>query len=194
MKHPRRKDTARRQRPLPMPSVLASTCPYIVTIDKQEKDAHDFSNIRDPITGQRMIVPTETIHIPAGDYSIRLRSDPLVVDWYDRVAVERKSMADLFASFMGDGREREERKLAKLNELEFAAYVVEGSIEDLLAYRCDFLPPATDQALRAQKMRNAIFKFQVSQFPRVHWIFDRQAEMATWRVLDWFYRNSLSKG
>ena len=171
-------------------------CPYIISVDKQEKSAFTFSSLIDPVSKSPLVVSTERVHLPTGDYSLRFHVPPITIDWHDRVVVERKSLDDLFNSFMGAEREREERKLARLNELAFAAYVIEGTMADLMAYRCKFLPPETDQVARAEKMRNAIFKFQVVQYPRVHWFFEptiERAEEATWRVLDWFYKNSLAR-
>lgn len=195
MKPRRRTESAKNKPPAPRPGGPPIICPYIITVDTREKLEQQFANVVDRVTGSRIVITTERATIPAGDYSIRFHSPPITVDWHDRVAVERKSMADLFNSFMGGHREREERKLAKLNALQFAAYVVEGTVADLLAFRCRQMPETTDQARRAEMMLNAIYKFQTVQFPRVHWVFvpaDR-AEEATWRLLDWFYKSSQRK-
>lgn len=191
----------RRQKPAAKHRVVSATvgypikCPYIISVDTREQAPFTFESITDFATGARVLITTERATVPSGDYSIRFHSAPIVVDWHDRVAVERKSMSDLFNSYLGDDREREERKLARLNELQFAAMVVEGTTADLLSYRCRHMPAASDQGKRAEMLRNAVFKLTQS-FPRVHWFFEptiERAEEATWRVLDWFYKNSLAR-
>jgi len=64
--------------------------------------------------------------LPAGDYSLR--------GFETRVAIERKSVQDFVGSITG-GRDRFLRELEKLRRYEFAAIVVEGSIEDLRLQR-----------------------------------------------------------
>lgn len=66
--------------------------------------------------------------LQAGDYSI----DGLE----DRVAVERKSLPDLFGS-VGKGRDRFRREWERLAKMERAAVVIEASLSDV---RCS--PPA----------------------------------------------------
>ncbi|NUP10878.1 MAG: hypothetical protein HOW73_32945 [Polyangiaceae bacterium] len=69
-----------------------------------------------------------TVHraLPAGDYSV----DGLE----HRVAIERKSIADLVSTLTA-GRERFERELQKLADYERAIIIVEGDLEDVIAGR-----------------------------------------------------------
>jgi DNA excision repair protein ERCC-4 len=65
--------------------------------------------------------------LPSGDYS--------VLGYEDRVAIERKSKADAYAS-LGGGRARFEREVQRLAKLDYAAVVIESTLEDFL------VPPA----------------------------------------------------
>ncbi len=69
-------------------------------------------------------VATQTGTLPSGDYSL--------LGFELRVAIERKSLADFVASVTRE-RERFWRELERLRSYEFAAVVVEGSVEELLA-------------------------------------------------------------
>jgi ERCC4-type nuclease len=69
-------------------------------------------------------VDTQRATLDAGDYSI--------VGMTATVAIERKSLDDLVGSITA-GRERFLACCARLSRLDFAAVVVEGSIEDVLA-------------------------------------------------------------
>lgn len=167
---------------------LPYVCRYKIDVDTREQKEYGFTSIQDFFTNSRVIIKTRRVTIPSGDYSFSIDDIP----WFDRVAVERKSMSDLFSSYLGEDREREERKLERLNKLEYAALVVEGTSADLIDYRCKHVPSTVDQAKRAEQLRNAVFKM-THTFPRVHWFFEpsvERAEEATWRILDWFYRNS----
>lgn len=61
--------------------------------------------------------------LKTGDYSI--------VGFEDRIAIERKSLEDLFGS-LGGGRERFEREFERMAGLEYAALVVESSLPRIL--------------------------------------------------------------
>lgn len=64
--------------------------------------------------------------LPAGDYSVS--------GLEDQVAVERKSLADLVNTVVGD-RDRWKRELDKLKGYRFAAVIVEACIHDVLSGR-----------------------------------------------------------
>jgi DNA excision repair protein ERCC-4 len=69
----------------------------------------------------------ELATLPTGDYSIRVGDQ----DYRDRIAVERKSLEDLFGCF-GQSRDRFERELERLGALRFPAIVVEATLADVL--------------------------------------------------------------
>lgn len=64
--------------------------------------------------------------LPAGDYSL--------AGFEDRIAIERKSLDD-FVNTVIHGRERFRAELDKLATYDYAAIVIEASVEDLLAGR-----------------------------------------------------------
>jgi ERCC4-type nuclease len=61
--------------------------------------------------------------LPTGDYSI--------LGMEDRVALERKTLADLYACVGGE-RKRFERELERLADFEYAAVIIEASLSNLL--------------------------------------------------------------
>lgn len=64
--------------------------------------------------------------LPAGDYSL--------AGFEDRIAIERKSLDD-FVNTVIHGRDRFRAELDKFATYEYAAIVIEASVEDLLAGR-----------------------------------------------------------
>ena len=120
-------------------------------------------------------IKTERINLPTADYSL---------DGYaTAIAVERKSVADLFKT-VGQGRERFQRELERLNDMQFAAVVVEGQWSEVI-----FDPP-----LHAKMPPRTIYRSVLAwqqRFPRVHWWFvpDREfAEVTTFRIFERFLK------
>jgi DNA excision repair protein ERCC-4 len=68
-------------------------------------------------------IPTQIRSLKTGDYSL--------VGYEDQVAIERKSKSDCYGS-LSSGRNRFERELERLKELDFAAIVIESSISEFL--------------------------------------------------------------
>ena len=71
-------------------------------------------------------VEVVTAGLPTGDYSL--------VGLEDRIALERKSLPDLYGC-VGHGRERFEHELARLAEYDYGAILVEAALTDVLAYQ-----------------------------------------------------------
>ncbi|MBD3335256.1 MAG: hypothetical protein GF355_07040 [Candidatus Eisenbacteria bacterium] len=67
--------------------------------------------------------PSKVAALPTGDYSI--------AGFEDRIAVERKTKADLYVC-IGRERQRFERELERLAGFDFAAIVIECSLPDFL--------------------------------------------------------------
>lgn len=86
--------------------------PFTVVIDSREQLPLAFGNW-----------PTAFAALRSGDYSI--------AGYEDRIAIERKSLPDLFAC-VGRERERFERELERLASLDYAALVIEAPLERLL--------------------------------------------------------------
>jgi hypothetical protein len=111
-----------------------------------------------------------------GDYSLR--------GYEARVAVERKSLQDVYHT-LGQRRACFERELARLNEMEFAAVVVEASWEAILRE-----PPGRSR-LRPKVVYRSVLAWG-QRYPRVHWYTmgnRRLAEVTTLRILERFYRD-----
>lgn len=171
-------------------------CPFTIVIDSREKRPFSFDGLRaNADLGHRPISVEKVVTgIPSGDYTIRLTVDlgglVVPVDWSHRIAVERKSLADLFGTVL-DGRERFEKELGRLNEMQsFACVVVEGQLSDVLSYVTPG-PVITSHEVRAMRVDRSIQAWQ-QRFPRVHWRFEpgrRRAEEATFRILERAHRN-----
>lgn len=120
-------------------------------------------------------VKTERITLASGDYSL---------DGYaTAVAVERKSKADLFHT-ISQGRARFLRELERLNEMTFAAVVVEREWSDV------FANPPKHSRMSPRSVYRSVLAWQ-QRFPRVHWIMcpSREfAEVTTFRVLERFVK------
>jgi DNA excision repair protein ERCC-4 len=161
--------------------------PFVVLVDQQEGIPYRFEGIiADARQGRRpLVVPTETVHLKTADYTIRgLES---------RVAVERKGGAqngaeDLFRT-IGQGRERFERELARMNEMEVAAVVVEAEWSQILT------DPPKWSKLPPKNVYRSCLAWQ-QRFPRVHWwtvAGRKMGEVTTFRILERFWRDRVAR-
>lgn len=82
----------------------------VVAIDTREQKPYRFAR-------------SEVKTLASGDYSL--------IGLEDRIAIERKTKEDAYAS-LGQGRARFERELERLSHLDYAAVVVETSLPDFL--------------------------------------------------------------
>jgi len=82
---------------------------YTVIIDSREQKSYEFKN---------SVVGT----IPLGDYSIK--------NLEGEVAIERKSLADLFGT-LGGGHARFKNELMQAQDLDFFAIVIDGTREQI---------------------------------------------------------------
>lgn len=150
--------------------------PATVVIDTREQRMYRFRSIvADTIYGGErgalLTVPTTIEGLASGDYSL--------YGYADKVAVERKSKADLFST-ISQGRDRFERELARLNEMEFAAVVVEAEWSDIVNERSEH------SALSPKTVFRSVLAWQ-QRFVRVHWWFvaGREfGEATTFRILE----------
>src|SRR5262249_14836756 len=121
--------------------------------------------------------PIKVGGLPSGDYSI--------VDHEDRIAVERKSLKDLYGT-IGRGRRRFERELGRLNALAVAEVVVEADWYTVLTTP----PPRTK--LRPKTVFRSVVAWK-QRFRNVHWCFAgprRLAEVMTFRTLERYWRTA----
>lgn len=157
-------------------------CPFNVVIDSREQLPFAFAGLRtDAREGNKpLLVQTVRRGLSSGDYSIE--------GFEERVAVERKSAADLFST-LSTGRDRFTRELARLSRYDCAAVVVESSYRSLLLD-----PPARSQ-LSPRSVIRSIIAWQ-QRYPTVHWwdAPDRAfAEMVTFRILERFWIDTAAK-
>lgn len=155
------------------------TAQFTVIIDTREQSPYQFESIRadvgaDPLQ-RPIIIPTTRRFLPQGDYSIAGHDVA--------VAIERKSIGDLFGT-LGRGRRRFEAELLRLqSEATFAAVVVEAEWSEILGdppARCRLNPKTIFRSVLAWQQR----------YPRVHWLMvpGRAAgEIATYRTLERFW-------
>jgi DNA excision repair protein ERCC-4 len=136
----------------------------VILVDTREQD---------PWTFEALKVSTKRGTLKAGDYSVKGCAS-------GGIAVERKSVADLFGT-MTSGRIRFEKEMARLSEFRFAALVVEGSVEEILrGSRFSRIHPA--------RMLDTLHKWCVGY--RVHPVFcsgRAEAEDRTYRLLKGFW-------
>ncbi len=153
-----------------------------VVIDTREQLNWEFEGMTcDQIDGGGpLTVPTVRGTLTSGDYSL--------LGYESRVAVERKSLADLYST-LGQGRERFERELERLAAMEFAAVVIEATWQEV----CAEPPPHTQ--LPPKTVFRSILAWSV-RYPRVHWFPcgpRRLTEVTTFRLLERWLKEELSK-
>jgi hypothetical protein len=154
------------------------TFPATVLIDHREKAPFSFTGFRADARdgGAALTVPTGAAILVTGDYSLH--------GFVDRVAVERKSLADLYHT-IGQDRQRFVEELKRLNQLDRAAVVVEADWSAILHH------PPPNSRLPPKTVFRSILAWQ-GHYPRVHWWMmpdRRAAEMVTLRFLERFVRD-----
>jgi ERCC4-type nuclease len=128
--------------------------PITVAIDTREQRPYAFSRF-------------EVKTLKSGDYSI--------VGWEDRIAIERKTKEDAYAC-LGRGRRRFEREMARLSRMDYAALVVESTLEDFLK------APAFSQ-MNPRAAANSLLGWSVKYNVCVHWAGNRRFGNALTRQL-----------
>jgi len=170
-------------------------CPFVVLIDSAENHPYTFAGLRtDAAEGNRpLIVPTEFVALGRhplglGDYSL----DAPGVGGRGRCHVERKSMQDAHSTILGwakkgedcGRRERFERELEQLSEIEAGLVVVECSFDRLIAQA-----PCYGQrsaALNAKTLHRSVLAFMADY--SCPWIFADDRRMAEKTVFHWLRR------
>lgn len=117
-----------------------NTFPVDVLIDTREQRPYPFSDIpADAKEGGGILkIRTQRVTLQQGDYSLE--------GFTDQVAIERKSLADLFQT-IGQERDRFERELERLAGYRFAAVMVEGEWRDVFGVYRQELVQVRDQML-----------------------------------------------
>ncbi len=146
--------------------------PFQVVIDTREQLPFTFLGLRADADEQNrpLLVSSVRLALPAGDYSVR--------GLETQVAIERKSLADLYGT-IGQGRDRFEAELHRLETCQFAAVAIEASWPEIVAG-----PPAHSQ-LPPKTVFCSILAWD-QRFPHVHWWAcgnRRLAEIIVFRML-----------
>lgn len=123
-----------------------------IVIDQQEKLPLDFGS-----------VPTVVAHLKTGDYSLEGVTD--------LVAVERKSKADMYGC-VGADRDRFERCVQRLSQMDRAAVVIECSLRRFKT------PPERTKITAAQAIHSCI-SWQVRYGVPFVWV-DTREDAAAW--------------
>jgi ERCC4-type nuclease len=150
----------------------------IVLIDTREQRPYAFTGFR---AGARaghapLAVTTKVVNLPTGDYSLE--------GYADRVAIERKSLADLYAT-LGQGRSRFERELQRLAGMQLGFVVIEAE------WRAVVRHPPERSRLAPKSVYCSVIAWQ-QRYPNVHWWTcpgRRFAEVTTLRILERFWRD-----
>lgn len=166
-----------------------------VVIDTREQRGFDFYGIAPDLIeipyafadmlcdkadgGRDLTVPTVVGTLASGDYSLR--------GYESRVAIERKSAADLYST-ISQGRERFERELERLAAMEFAAVVVECTEVELYTDpppRSQLPPKIVSRSIDAWRVRYGVHF--IAPGPR------RLAEVKTFRLLERFLKEKATE-
>lgn len=168
---------------------VQDVCPFTILVDSQEKAPWSFTGIRSDVEdGARpLIVPTKCVSLGAGQGDYQLEA------FRGKASIERKSMSDGHGTLLGWGerRERFERELETLNQMEFGAVVVECGFRAFI----DNAPQWGKKS--AAENRKLLFRTVLSfqqRFRGVQWVFAdgdegrRFAEVTAFRMLEKFWR------
>jgi ERCC4-type nuclease len=156
-------------------------CPFTILVDGREKAPFTFTAIQaDADRGYRpLAIARQWAHLETGDYTIE--------GMEDLVAVERKSLEDLYST-LGQHRQRFEREMQRLAAMEHAAVVIEADWWRILQR-----PPPQSKLLPKTVFRTAL---SWAEKYGVHWLAmpdRRMAEITTFRVLECFYNHKQKK-
>lgn len=162
-----------------MTKVHPLTTPYTVVIDTREQRPFAFAGIRADARQHCRPLAVQTVRatLRQGDYSL--------VGHELAIAIERKSAADLYST-LAAGRGRFERELQRLNQLQFAAVVVEIDWHEILLGA-----PDGWSKLSPKTVYRSVIAWQ-QRYPRVHWWTCRGrefAEVTTLRMLERWWRD-----
>lgn len=145
---------------------------FCIIRDTREQRGWDFACITPPPL-------VEVATLVSGDYSLKGLTD--------KVAIERKSLADAFGTF-GQGRERFERELERLSQLRFAAVVLERDFDTIVKR-----PPARSR-LKPKTVIRSMAAWAIRWNVHFYWLPNRAAaEKWTFILLERFW-NDLRDG
>ena len=153
--------------------------PFTILIDHREKAPFTFAGILGDADQKRrpLVVAMQMRHLATGDYTVE--------GLEGQVAVERKSLADLYAT-LGQCRARFQRELHRLAAYRFAAVVVEADWPTVLQ------SPPRRSRLNPKTVYRSVIAWQ-QRFPNTHWWLCSTrafAEVTTFRILERAWKDS----
>lgn len=155
--------------------------PFTIIVDNREQAPYRFGTL--PASCGVSAVQVVRAYLPTGDYSIAGHED--------RFAVERKSLEDLYAT-LGQNRDRFEAEVQRLNQMAFAAIVIEADLGDVwrpAECRADW-----KSRLLPKSVEGTIVSWSI-RYPRVHWwpVGSRQAgEIRVFGACEKFWKHASS--
>lgn len=159
--------------------------PFVICVDSREQQPFNFSNMKAdadrnhrPLTVRTQF---EFLGDGMGDYTLQ--------GFRGLISIERKSLADAHNTIIsyGDRRRQWETELENLNAMEFAAVVIEATLEQTLAAVEQWGVKTVEQ--NRKTLFSSVQAWQ-QRFPRVQWCWcpgRRFAELYTFRLLERFY-------
>jgi ERCC4-type nuclease len=158
-----------------------STSPFTILIDTKEKNPWTFEHVPGGCGEGTIVVPREwqALGDGYGDYTIK-GTESQTCRW--RLVVERKSLSDLFGTILSR-RRRFEIELENLNQMEYAAVIVEANLSTVLNYRPKYweeMKFSMDRQMK--KHRQVIGSIQAWQlrYPIIRWWFLPRKYAETW--------------
>jgi DNA excision repair protein ERCC-4 len=144
--------------------------PFRIVVDTREQQPYTFKGLS--TGGKPIAVPLHRGVLHSGDYSIQ--------GFEGRVAVERKSLSDLYST-LGQRRKQFEAEHRRLQAFEFAAVVVEASWSQIRAgiERSGLHGESVWRTGLAWAMRYGVHWYAMDS--------RRQAEEATFRLLERYW-------
>lgn len=149
-------------------------CPFAVIVDSREQLPYEFSGMVGT-AGETLVVRTITQGLASGDYTAE--------GLEGRVAIERKSLGDLYGSVTW-GRDRFEREIVRLEgSCRFAVVVIEATWEEIADPAA--CRPGWENRTDPRSVEGTIAAWSI-RYPRVHWWTcgsRRNAELRTFGIL-----------
>nr|BDD45324.1 hypothetical protein 2 [Elusimicrobiota bacterium] len=113
-------------------------------------------------------------YLKSGDYSI--------VGYEDKIAVERKTVQELFTC-VGRDRKRFEREIIRLQNYDYAAIVIEGNLLDLVK-------PSAFSKVSPKVVFNTLISWSIKYGIHLFFAGSRKyARAVTYRILEKYYKN-----
>lgn len=153
--------------------------PFTIIIDTREQLPYGFDGLKKG--GKELVVPIQFKGLPSGDYSIE--------GFEDKIAVERKSLEDLYST-LGHDRERFEREFVRLNGLDCAVVSIEATLPEIYnpsSYRSEWRSQLSPLSVLA-----TIATWKV-RYPNVQWLFcgnRNLSELMIYQLLEKYYQQN----